>query len=75
MLVKLRTAPILWVEEFLQCGGIQLMFETMASNLLFGSRTKEENSVQEVCVDCMRAILNTNVGMTAFLQEKDAVRS
>eukprot|EP01080_Neovahlkampfia_damariscottae_P011698 gene11698-4932_t len=76
MLVKLRTAPILWVEEFIKSGGIQLMSETLAStNLLFGSRTKEESQVQEACVDCMKAILNTDVGMSAFLEEKDAVRS
>jgi len=41
----------------------------------YGNKSKIDASLQETGVECFRAILNTNIGMNAFLLERDAIKS
>lgn len=74
--VLLRTQPIRWVNSFIGMDGIRVIAEALATtNVLSVQRTSEDVQFQTECVHCFRAILNTKIGMEAFMEERDAVRN
>jgi len=74
--VRLKSAPLTWIEDFLKADGIRSLSEMLSATNFYGTKTKNDAQLQETGVECFRAILNTDIGMNAFLQkERDAIKT
>ncbi|KAG2377523.1 hypothetical protein C9374_009039 [Naegleria lovaniensis] len=71
ILVKLRNSSLAWVNSFIDCGGIKIINDTLAStNLLKKTKNMDDNTVQWLCLNCLRAILNTEKGLSSVTHDK-----
>jgi len=77
VLISLKTKPVTWVQTFVNYDGIKTISQILASTNLIKTSSKDavDHAVQNDCVNCLRAILNTDYGLEAFLEEKDALKN
>ena len=71
VLVKLRNSTLAWVENFVDGGGVKAVNDILSStNLLKKSKNKDDDTIQWICLNCIRAILNTEKGLKAITNDK-----
>lgn len=77
VLISLKTKPVTWVHTFVNYDGIKTISQILASTNLIKTSSKDlvDHTVQNDCVNCLRAILNTDYGLEVFLEEKDALKN
>lgn len=76
ILVQLKTSPIQWVEKYIEAGGVVALTSTIASTNLIRkptNKTEQEEIIQGLCVECIQALMNTEPGMSAVLEERDTI--
>eukprot|EP00761_Pharyngomonas_kirbyi_P012971 gb/GECH01012998.1/.p1 GENE.gb/GECH01012998.1/~~gb/GECH01012998.1/.p1 ORF type:complete len:1075 (+),score=379.19 gb/GECH01012998.1/:1-3225(+) len=73
--VLLKTKAVSWVKQFLELGGLNVLFELLIANELKSNKSEEENQLQSECVYCLRALMNTEPGLKAFMESKDTMRN
>ncbi|EFC44975.1 diaphanous-related formin [Naegleria gruberi] len=71
VLVKLRNSTVAWVDSFIDCGGVKSVNEILSStNLLKKTKNKDDDTLQWLCLNCLRAVLNTEKGLAAIAHDK-----
>lgn len=64
LVVSLRSQPAHWLKEFIALEGIHLLVNL----LLEADKSKRSNDISEQCVYCIKAIMNTRVGITGCVE-------
>jgi hypothetical protein len=72
--VQLRSQKISWLEDFVKKDGLYYLTALMASMLQWDNTNDIDNLHQEVII-CYNTLLNVEVGIAAFLNQPDAIRT
>ena len=72
--LKIDHSSALWLREFLELGGLGSLMEALV-HLSYANFTGFSDAILQLdCVACIRAVLNTNSGMSHFLDNEDYTR-
>eukprot|EP00835_Amoeboradix_gromovi_P003388 NODE_222_length_13951_cov_0.396982.p1 type:complete len:1016 gc:universal NODE_222_length_13951_cov_0.396982:1079-4126(+) len=62
VLVTLRSKPVRWIQLFIELEGLSVIMESLKRFQDIGESQREE-----ICIRCVRALMNTNQGFIAIL--------
>jgi hypothetical protein len=74
VLISLKTKPVKWVETFVNFDGIRTISHILATTNMYSTSKSTDHEIQNDCVNCFRAILNTDYGLEMFLEDRDALK-
>ena len=63
VLVTLRSKPVRWIQLFIELEGLSVIMESLKRFQSIGESQREE-----ICIRCVRALMNTNQGFIAILE-------
>ena len=67
---KLQTSSDQWISEFLNQGGMEILFQSLERLSLSGRVAFMEAYMQLECVNCIKAVLNSKQGLDLLVQSK-----
>lgn len=67
---KLQTSSDQWISEFLNQGGMEILFQSLERLSLSGRLAFMEAYMQLECVNCIKAVLNSKQGLDLLVQSK-----
>ena len=68
VLVTLRSKPVRWIQQFIELEGLSVIMEALKRFQQIGETQREE-----ICIRCVRALMNTNRGFIAILEYPESL--
>jgi hypothetical protein len=73
---NLRTLPFGWISEFLELDGYNTIVNALLnSNILSKLRSKKDLIIETICIGCIYALIQTQIGISLFLKEKECINT